>query len=162
MVAVDLASGFLLPYPKPITVKSGSFGALADLAPDAASRSDAVEWQVPVGEGTTLAVGRRCPPTLVVLPRYDRDAETALTVLSDTEAFLSLALNAVNLVPHGAAGTAALGGLAARCTCVALTVSDLDAACALVQSLLEGLGSAARSQIGALARPLAEVGGHVG
>lgn len=153
LVAVDLASGLLLPYPKPITVKAGSFGLLADLAPDTAWRSDAPEWQVPVGEGTALTVGRPCLPSLVVVPRYDADAKTALTMLSDTEVFFSLALNAVNLLPLGAAGMAALGALAARCTCVALTVSDLDEACDLLWSLLEDLGPVL---------PVAEVCGHAG
>ena len=72
-----------------------------------------------------------------------RGAETALTPLSETEAFLSLALNAVNLLPHGAAGTAALGRLAAGAACFALTMSDLDEACRLVLGLVADDGAAA-------------------
>ncbi len=144
LAALDLASGLLVPYAKPITVKRGSFGVLADMAPpsrDVAGGWDAEEWQVTVGAGTGRPVGGRCTPTVVVVPRYRPGATTALTPLSDTEAFLSLALNAVNLLEHDAAGTAALAALAARCTCVALTMSDLDAACELVLSLLEQHGA---------------------
>lgn len=91
---------------------------------------------MPVGPGTGRTIGRACPPGIVVVPRYDPAARTELTPLSDTEAFFYLALNAVNLLPHGGAGTAELGKLVAHCSCVALTMSDLDAACALVLGLV--------------------------
>ena len=92
---------------------------------------------MPVGPGTCRAIGRPCLPGIVVVPRYERGVATTLTPLSDTEAFLYLALNAVNLRAHGAVGTAALGALVRRCTCVALRMSDLDAACELVLELVE-------------------------
>ena len=82
-----------------------------------------------------------------------RARPTRFMPLSDTEAFLSLALHAVNLLPHGAAGSAALGRVVAQSDCYALTMSDLDEACALVQGLVEGttppavaLGRAARAR----------------
>jgi hypothetical protein len=46
-----------------------------------------------------------------------------------------LALHAVNLLSHGAAGSAALGRMVAQARCYALTTSDLDEACALVHGL---------------------------
>ena len=156
LAALDLARGALLPYPNPITVKPGSFAVLADMAPDAGggpgtSRGTGAEWQVAVGGGTGRRIGAPCTPALVIVSRYEAGAETSLTPLSHTEAYLSLALHAVNLIPHGAAGTAALGRLVARCACFALTMSDLDVACRLVQDLvadqtslapLEGAGRA--------------------
>lgn len=158
LAALDLQRGLLLPYPKPITVKAGSFAVLPDLDPDrgraAAARPWAgEEWQVAVGGTSGLLVGRACPPLLVVVPRYERGALTRLLPLSDTEAFLSLALHAVNLLPHGAAGSAALGRVVAQSDCYALTMSDLDEACALVRGLVEGapppalaLGGAGRAR----------------
>jgi len=134
LVALDLSSGRLLPYAKPITLKAGSFGVLSDMRPP---WDRAPEWQVAVGPDSGLAVGRPCTPSLVVVPRYVAGADTTVVALSATEAFLTLALNAVNLVQHGAAGTDALGAAAARCTCVLLTTSDLDAACRIVLALLE-------------------------
>jgi hypothetical protein len=47
-----------------------------------------------------------------------------------------LALHAVNLLPHGPAGSEALGRLAAQCACYSLAYSDLDAACELVLELV--------------------------
>jgi hypothetical protein len=147
LVALDLRRSLLLPYAKPITVKAGSFAVLPDLHPDRmpvpGARTSAgpwtgAEWQVPVGGHSGIVVGRACPPRLVVLPRYERGARTRLVPLSDTDAFLSLALHSVNLPAHGAAGSVALGRLVAQSDCYALTVSDLDEACALVRGLVEG------------------------
>ena len=76
-------------------------------------------------------------PALVVVPRYAPGVPTRLTPLSGTEAFLSPALHAVNLLPHGIAGAGALGRLVAQSPCYALTMSDLDEACALVLGLVE-------------------------
>ncbi len=139
LIAVELAGampGRLLPYPKPITVKPGSFGVLADMAPagmgDGGGESAEGEWLVPVGEGTGRRVGRPCDPGIVIVPRYDPSAATSLVRLSETEAFLTLALHAVNMLPHGASGTGALGRLAADCDCYSLAFSDLDEACAQV------------------------------
>jgi len=142
LAALDMASGKLMPYPKPITVKSGSFAVLSDMDPDVRRRPGhgpwaGEEWQLAVGEGTGRRVGGPCEAGFVVFPRYDATAETVLTPLSATQAFLALAVNAVNLIPHGSAGTRVLGRLAAQCRCFSLTVSDLDAACRLMLELVE-------------------------
>jgi hypothetical protein len=147
LVALELdgaVPGRLLPYPKPITVKPGSFSALASLDPgpfadgwfgeDYVARG--VEWQVPVGAERGLAVGEPCRPGFVIVPRYDPSAGTSLTRLSETEAFFTLALHAVNMLPHGADAPGALGRLAADCECYALAMSDLDEACELVLGLV--------------------------
>ena len=141
LAALDLVDGRLQPYPKPITLKAGSFGVLPDLDPDkgrgpAAGRWAGGEWQVPVGGDSGLRVGRTTMPGVVIVPRYEAGAPPRLTRLSDTEAFLSVALHAVNLLPHGIAGTEAVARLVARSSCYALTMSDLGEACALVLGLL--------------------------
>jgi hypothetical protein len=149
LAAFDLESGHLLPYPKPMTVKPGSFAVLADMDPASFHEPDSdapwsgEEWQVAVGEGTGRRIGRPCEPGVVVVPRYDARAETALTELTDTEGFFALAVNAVNLLQHGATATAAIGRLAARCRCYSLTMSDLDEACRLVEGLVVGVAAVA-------------------
>jgi hypothetical protein len=134
--AAGVGPGRLLPYPKPITVKPGSFGVLADMAPHLLEGEGDGEWQVPVGDGTGRRVGGPCRPGFVIVPRYDPSADTALVRLSETEAFFTLALHAVNLLPHGPSGSEALGRLAAQCACYALAFSDLDAACDRVLGLV--------------------------
>ena len=141
LVGFELATGLLLPYPKPITLKAGSFAALRELAPLADDFFDSTnpaprEWQVPVGAHTVLRVGDPCEAAFVVVPRYDPGAATTLSPLTDTEAFFTLAVNAVNLIPHETAGTEALGQLAAHCECFRLSFSDLEEACRLVVDLV--------------------------
>jgi hypothetical protein len=144
LVAFDHARDVLLPYPKPITLKAGSFAVLPDLAPgppglDGPDAWPGEEWQIAVGEGTGLRVGSACPPGLVVVPRFEEHEPTSLQRVSDTEAFFSLAANAVNLTEHGAAGTEALGRIVTGSRCLALTFSDLDEACALVTDVVAEL-----------------------
>jgi hypothetical protein len=149
LVALELVSGRLLPYAKPITIKAGSFAALRALGSES---GDADAWAddewageerlLPIGGGA-VAVGRPSEPGFIVVPRYDAGAPTRLAPLSATEAFVALAVNAVNFKAHGTAGTDALGALVARCECVALTMSDLGEACRLVGDLV-GRGAAER------------------
>ena len=162
LAALDLWSGQLLPYPKPITLKAGSFAVLPEFDPDrgrssrlgagaaagaGAGRWAGEEWQVAVGGDTGRRVGRACAPRLVVVPRFAAGVPTRLTPLSNTEAFLSLALHAVNLLPHGVAGSAALGRVVAQSDCYALTMSDLDEACALVSGLVESVTPAVEASL---------------
>ena len=70
------------------------------------------------------------------MPRFEAGAPTRLIPLSDTEAFLSITLHAVNVLAHGIAVTDAVARLVAQCSCYALTMSDLDEACALVLALV--------------------------
>jgi hypothetical protein len=81
LTALDLRRGRLLPYAKPITLKHGSFGVVADLHPDRSTGAggrpwSGAEWQVAVGASTGLHVGAACAPALVVVPRYEPDAPT--------------------------------------------------------------------------------------
>jgi hypothetical protein len=141
LAALHMTSGELVPYPKPITVKPGSFAALADIGPDACGAPGTSpwagqEWQVAVGDATGRAIGTPCVPGFVIVPRHKAGAKTMLTPLSDTQAFFALAVNAVNLVAHGSAGTHALGRLARECRCFSLTYSDLHESCRLVLDLV--------------------------
>jgi hypothetical protein len=147
LAALDLTGDRLLTYAKPITLKQGSFDVVPELHPDRRAGPGAApwageEWQVPVGGTGAERIGRACPLRWVIVPRYGPDGPTALTPLSDTEAFLTLALHAVNLLPHGAAGSAALGRMVADASCYALAMSDLDEACALVRGLVTMTGAA--------------------
>jgi hypothetical protein len=143
LAAFDMASGMLLPYAKPITVKPGSFAVLSDMDPGAwpapgSGHGMGQEWQVPVGEGTGRGIGTSCAPGFVIAPHFEAGGDTTLSPLSETQAFFALAVNAVNLVPHGSAGTSALGRLARECQCFSLAFSDLGEACGVVLELVAG------------------------
>jgi hypothetical protein len=136
LAALDLTSGRLLPYPKPITVKPGSFAALQDVSTadgrGEGDGSDDHEWHLAVGDGGFGHTGEPCLPRFVIVPRYEPGAPTRLERLSETTAFLELALNAVNFTDHGDGATEALGALVAGCDCAVLTMSDLGEACRIV------------------------------
>jgi hypothetical protein len=97
------------------------------------------EWQVAVGHGAGLPLGRPCAPRLLVAPRYRRASPTVVQSMSETEAFFSLAAHTVNADSHGARGTVALAGLAATCVGASVTFSDLDEACRAILDLVDGL-----------------------
>ena len=143
LAAFDMENGMLLPYAKPITVKPGSFAVLSDMDPGewpapGSGHGMGQEWQVAVGEGTGRGIGTPCAPGFVIAPHFDAGADTTLSPLSETQAFFALAVNAVNLVPHGSVGTSALGRLAGECQCFSLAFSDLGEACRVVWELVAG------------------------
>jgi hypothetical protein len=140
LVALEIGSGRLLPYAKPISLKHGSRSVLRDMVPPAPGGADdgSADQEILLAVGTSVGrpVGVACRPELLVVPRYEPGRTTRFVPLSETEAFAALAVNTVNLVEHGATGVQALGELATRCERVALTMSDLDEAVALVRGLL--------------------------
>ena len=140
LVALEFESGMMLPYAKPISVKSGSLGALGDMCSPAVNSSielsTAGEALLAVGNSVDRPIGVPCLPELVVVPRYEPGAATQLTPLSETEAFAVLAVNAVNFAEHGADGARVLGELVSRCERVALAMSDLDEAVEIILGLL--------------------------
>jgi HprK-related kinase A len=143
LIALEMYAGRLLPYAKPIALKPGSTDALRDMRPPAVGGVDAVcadgAWLLAVGDDACRPVGGPCVPELVVVPRYLPGHATQLTPLSETEAFVALAVNAVNFAEHGTTGSRALGDLVHRCECVALTISDLDEAVEVVGQLMSGV-----------------------
>ena len=149
LAALDMASGRLVPYAKPITVKPGSFAVLSDMDPDVGLEPGAAVGGPRVAGGGRGGHGTSDRATLRArasswCPATTPAPQTALTPLSDTEAFFALALNAVNLIPHGSEGTRALGRLAKGCRCFSLTMSDLDDACRLVLDLVAPMAGARR------------------
>jgi hypothetical protein len=142
LMALEIDGGRLLPYAKPMTLKPGGADALRLMWPPPIGANDlraGEEWLLAVGDDAGRPVGAACVPELVVVPRYQPGHATQLKPLSDTEAFVALAVNAVNFVEHGSDGARALGQLVTRCECVALTMSDLDEAVEVVRQLLSGL-----------------------
>ena len=132
LVALEIDRGRLLPYAKPIAVKPGSTDVLRDMRPPAIGSADDLradeDWLLPSVTTFGRPVGGPCVPELVVVPRFEPGHVTQLKPLSETEAFVTLAVNAVNFVEHGTDGARALGELVTRCECVALTMSDLEEA----------------------------------
>lgn len=151
VVALRLPDLELIPYPRSMVIKSGSFAPLAEvesikppsLPPLSASapteaRQAAKQWYLKPSEVRPNSVSRGCTLRFVVIPRYLPAAPTALRRLSHSEAFLALATSTVNIREHGASGVRALADIVDRCDTYELVMSDLEKARNLVLRLLEG------------------------
>ena len=146
LVAITTRTGRLLPYPKPLTVKVGSFEALGELRPtsvfELAGRAGLAglagdEWHLPPDGIRQGGTSRECEPRFVVVPRYVRDGVTALRRMEPATAFLALATNTVNFSSHGPRAAQLVGELVERCDCYELEMSDLDESCKLLLALAE-------------------------
>jgi hypothetical protein len=140
VVALSMRDAMLLPYPKALVVKEGSFEALAGLEPFVDPRHLEIprsQWQLLPWQIHGGFAGAPCKPRFVVVPRYESSATTRLRPLPAVEAFLALATNAVNLDVHAGRGLELLGQLAQDCDCFELEMSDLDLACRLVLDLVD-------------------------
>ena len=139
LMAVTSSGAQLLPYQKPLALKSGSFELLCELKPVLApawAEFAGEQWHVPATQVGTGSVGQACTAGLVILPHYIRGGSTSLRRLHRAETFLSLAVNSVNIDAHGGQGAQLLGDLVEQCECYELEMSDLNEACRLVFSLL--------------------------
>jgi hypothetical protein len=107
IAALDLNSGLVLPYAKPLTVKG--------------------EGQRPIER-----VGEPCPLAAAVFAAYEPDATPRLEPVHRADALIELAQNSFNFPDHGAAALEALAGAIRSAQCHRLVMGDPHAAAALV------------------------------
>ncbi|MBK7321881.1 MAG: hypothetical protein IPI82_05375, partial [Candidatus Microthrix sp.] len=125
------ASGQVVGYPKPISLKGTSVVRFRDLMPMHTAEGRAELPASSVGEVVgDASVG------VVVFPRYVAGATSASTCIGPTEATRMLLSSTMDAERYGARSLAVLAGLAVSATCVALTVGDdADAAARIVASI---------------------------
>jgi hypothetical protein len=144
LVALDVSAQRLLhPFPKPLTLKPGSFDVVRAMDPglDPAGHPESsgyvgYEWNIPPDRIRKGSVGSLCLPAVVVVPQFVAGARTALTPLAADDAFLALALNTVNLDTLGGRGAVLVHDLVERCDCYTLEIGDLSTACRLMLELV--------------------------
>lgn len=139
---VRLDDGLCLPMLRPIALKNASIEVIARLRPDAnlgptfpGTRKGDVAHLGPDAE----SVAQRHEPAmarLIVFPRYEAGAATALEPVPRGRAFAKLAVNSFNYELLGPAGFEAVGRLIARCDCYRLSYGDLAEAMATIKGLL--------------------------
>jgi hypothetical protein len=133
--AIDPLALRIDPYPKPLSVGPGSFEALRHLlaGPGAATAHTRL---VPADDLRPGATGSRVPARFIVFPTYRGGADTVLTPIPRAEALVELANNSFNFVRHGGAWLDLLAQFVRGCTCLTLTVGDLERACQLLEQLV--------------------------
>lgn len=139
VVAVDPETLVVSPYPKALSLDPGSWAVLHHLKPDLDATEASYagnQWQVDPDTIRPGAVGVRCPPGFVIVPRYEAGSATSVAPLPATEAVAVLAQNSFNLTEHGRVAIESYAAIVRRSRCLRLTVGDLGEACRLVLSLL--------------------------
>jgi hypothetical protein len=144
----------LVPYPKPLSLDTGSWSVLPKLRPDVDEATRpylAEQWQVPpraIRRGVrigSVAAG------VVILPRYEAGAVTRLDPVGRAEALLDVLQQTFRLAQRGSYSLEVLARLLRRARCYRLTVGDLDVACSEVTravSQVEGSGGDVEDRAG--------------
>ena len=139
-VAIDLETGAVTAYPKPLSLDPGSWALFADVEPhipDAPGEFFRNEWHLDpstLNPGTTEGGATRI--ALVAFPTYVAGGPTAFEPVSRAEGLLLLLQNSFNMTVARGPGLAALAGIAASARLVRLTVGDLRAAVELIRTAL--------------------------
>jgi hypothetical protein len=135
---LDLDTGMVHPYPKPLTVETGSWGVLADLMPPAEGRLPH-QWLIDPRHIRPDAVAGPSPVGLVVSPRYEPGAPTEVTRLRGSETVALLVENAFNFATFGRRGLQALAEMVRRCDGYRLVSGDLTSSVDAVIGLADEL-----------------------
>ena len=125
--SIDLDTLTVEPYAKPLSLSAHSMEVLGrelsehgpvDLVPSSWLRAGSCSAAV--------------APGVLVLPRFEEGAATALTPISRGEALVELANNSFNFVDHGSEWLPRLRDLVAACTCWRLSSGDARDAARLI------------------------------
>lgn len=102
LTLIDLDSGSIQPFPRPISLKNASIDVIRDFAPDAHFGPEARNTvkgtirHLRPGADAIAAGWQHAQPRWVVFPQYRAGAEARLTRLGRAEGFMALAENAFN------------------------------------------------------------------
>jgi hypothetical protein len=141
MVALNLSTGLVDPYPRPLNIGSGSWEVLARLRPADRDETDPLPrslWHVDPSSIRPDAVAPPARVRWVIAPRFERGSATRLEPLSRPEAVELLHLNTFNRHSVGSAGIRALIAAVSRARCARLVNGDLTDAVGTVRRFLEG------------------------
>lgn len=128
---IDLQTGLLHPFPRPLMMDAGSVAALGDLGPRLAA-ADAefmrFRYHALAGDLRPASLGRPSPVRYVIAPHYQVGARTELERVSRAEGMYLLARNAFNLDHIGREALALLERVVEEADCYRLLMGDLGQA----------------------------------
>ncbi len=143
LVALNVSTGLVDPYPRPLNIGRGSWQALSRLRPADRDEEDPIPrlvWHVDATSIRPDAVAHSAPLRWVIAPRYERGSPTELQPLSRPEAIELLHRHAFNRRQLGSTGIRALVTAVSRARCTRLVNGDLPSAVACVRRFVEGPG----------------------
>lgn len=147
---VDPADHWIVPLPRPISLKNESIDVIRAFARDAVlgppytdtHKGAVAHMRAPVGAVSSM--DQRAEAAWIVWPRYEPGAETELIPRSKATALVDLASNAFNYSVHRTQGFEVCADLVDRSECYHLRYSNLAEAVAVFQNL--GFHSATRTR----------------
>ena len=131
--AIDLDTGQVIAYPKPITLDPGSQQLLAHLDPGGLAGSSQ-RWRIAPTDIRSGAVAERATLTHLVFPTHVPGGDNTLVPVDTIDAVVGLVSGAFNLAEHGDR-LDDLVRLAERCTKHSLRHDGVDGPIAAVSSL---------------------------
>jgi hypothetical protein len=140
LVALNLTTDLVDPYPRPLNVGRGSWDVLSVLRPPDRDERDPIPrllWHVDPSSIRPDAVAGSAPIGWVIAPRFDPGRPTQLGPLSRPEAVEMLYRHAFNKHRFGNDGIRALVDAVSRARCGRLTSGDLVSAVAAVRHFVE-------------------------
>ena len=143
LAALNLATGFIDPYPRPLNIGQGSWEALAALRPADRDDEDPLPelfWTVDPSSIGPDAVAAPAPLRWVIEPRFKPGSPTRLEPLSRPEAVELLHHHLFNRHRFGGAGIRALVTAVSEARCCRLINGDLDSAVNAVRDFVQGDG----------------------
>lgn len=143
LVALNLGTGLIDPYPRPLNIEPGSWELLAGLRPPDRDDNDPLPqqlWHVDPGSVRPGAVSPPAPIRWVLTPRFERGVDTRVEPMSRSEAVVLLYRHAFNKHRFGDAGIRALVDAVKNARCGRLVNGDLSGAVAAVRRFVAADG----------------------
>jgi hypothetical protein len=143
LVALNVSTGLIDPYPRPLNIGHGSWEALAPLRPADRDHQDPIPRLVWHVEPTSIrpdAVAQTAALRWVIAPRFEPGAPTRLEPLSRPDAIQLLHRHSFNGQRVGSAGIRALVTAVSAARCARLINSDLASAVTSVRRFVEDPG----------------------
>jgi hypothetical protein len=144
--AIDLVSGRLLAYPKPMSLGPGSLAVLSafGVAPGVPADGGSENY-LPAAAIRPGSVARSCTVRSIVFPELALGESTALHALTPMEALARLVPNTFNLAQRPQEHLGACAELCRQSKAFRLVVGDLASACSAVLGLLGRSAGGTRS-----------------
>jgi hypothetical protein len=139
-VALDVESGLVRSFPKPLSIDPGAWGVLGALRPsldDDLAEWAVDQWHVDPGSIRPDAVAGPCRPRFVVATRYASGARTRLHPVHRADALTNLMHNAFETNRRDGSMFNIVSTMVREAECYELVVGDLTQACELVLALFE-------------------------
>jgi hypothetical protein len=139
VVAIDPRTNIVDPYPKPISLRPGSWALLPDLEPEVPPDFDRYpQWLIApstFGDDAIAPPGGR--PDVIAFPERDGAASQSLQTVARAPAIIELAQHTIRFATNDRSALHDLANVVARARCYRLPVDDLDRACEAVAGLFD-------------------------